>query len=99
MPICAGADRLSVEVALAEAIATFGRLSSARSDHTRPVRRAVEYLRERLVEPITLDDLAAHASLDKFHLCRAFRARSGCLPTCTSHTSASSAPSSSSPRA
>lgn len=78
--ICAGADRLSLEVALAEAIATFGRLSSARSDHTRPVRRAMEYLRERLADPITLDDLAAHASLDKFHLCRAFRAQIGMPP-------------------
>lgn len=78
--VCAGADRLSVEVALAEAIATFARLGNATTEHTRPVRRAMEYLRERLAEPITLDDLATHAALDKFHLCRAFRAQIGMPP-------------------
>ena len=78
--VCAGADRLSLEVALAEAIATFVRLGNARPDHSRPVRRAMEYLRERLAESITLDDLASYAALDKFHLCRAFRAQIGMPP-------------------
>lgn len=78
--VCAGADRLSLEVALAEAIATFARLGHARPEHTRPVRRAMEYLREKLAEPITLDDLATYSGLDKFHLCRAFRAQIGMPP-------------------
>jgi AraC-like DNA-binding protein len=39
-----------------------------------------EYLRERLGDPITLDDLADYADLDKFHLCRAFRAQVGMPP-------------------
>jgi AraC-like DNA-binding protein len=78
--VCAGADRLALEVALAEAVATFALLRTASSQHTRPVRRAVEYLRTRLAESITLDDLAAHAALDKFHLCRAFRAQIGMPP-------------------
>jgi AraC-like DNA-binding protein len=78
--VAAGADRLSLEVLLAEAVATFARLGNARTEHTRPVRRAMAYLRERLAEPITLDDLAAHAALDKFHLCRAFRAQIGMPP-------------------
>jgi AraC-like DNA-binding protein len=78
--VCAGADRLSLEVALAEAIATFARLSNASAGHTRPVRLAMEYLRERLAESITLDDLATYAALDKFHLCRAFRAQVGLPP-------------------
>jgi AraC-like DNA-binding protein len=39
-----------------------------------------EYLRERLGDPITLDDLAAYAAFDKFHLCRAFRAQVGMPP-------------------
>jgi AraC-like DNA-binding protein len=78
--VCAGADRLSLEVALAEAIATFGRLSSATPQQTRPVRRAMQYLRERLAESITLEDLATHSALDKFHLCRAFRAQIGMPP-------------------
>jgi transcriptional regulator GlxA family with amidase domain len=77
---CAGADRLSLEVALAEAVAAFALLGDARSGHTRPVRRAMEYLRARLAESFTLDDLAVHADLDKFHLCRAFRAQIGMPP-------------------
>jgi AraC-like DNA-binding protein len=78
--VCAGADRLSLEVALAEAVATFARLRSANSEHTRPVRRAMDYLRERLADSLTLDDLATYAALDKFHLCRAFRAQVGLPP-------------------
>jgi AraC-like DNA-binding protein len=78
--VCAGADRLTVEVALAEAVATFARLGSAAALPTRPVRRAIEYLRTRLADAITLDDLARAAELDKFHLCRAFRAQVGLPP-------------------
>jgi AraC-like DNA-binding protein len=78
--VVGGADRLSLEVAVAEAVATFAALQSGRSEHTRPVRRAVEVLRERLADPISLDDLADYASLDKFHLCRAFRAQIGMPP-------------------
>lgn len=78
--VCTGADRLSLDVALTEAIATFAQLRSANSEHTRPVRRAMDYLRERLAESITLDDLATYAALDKFHLCRAFRAQIGMPP-------------------
>jgi AraC-like DNA-binding protein len=78
--VCAGADRLSLEVALTEAVASFARLADARLAQSRPVRRVMAYLRERLAEPITLDDLAAHAALDKFHLCRAFRAQIGMPP-------------------
>lgn len=78
--VCAGADRLSLEVALAEAVATFALLGNANTEHTRPVRRAMAYLRERLAESITLDDLATHSALDKYHLCRAFRAQIGMPP-------------------
>jgi AraC-like DNA-binding protein len=78
--VTAGADRLSLEVALTEAVATFARLGNATPEHTRPVRRAIEYLREKLAEPLTLEELAAHSGLDKFHLCRAFRAQIGMPP-------------------
>jgi AraC-like DNA-binding protein len=78
--VCAGADRLSLEVVLAEAVTTFTRLRTAHPEHTRPVRRAMDYLRERLAESFTLDDIAAYAALDKFHLCRAFRAQVGMPP-------------------
>jgi AraC-like DNA-binding protein len=74
------ADRLSLETAVAEAVLAFGRFGDARCGHTRPVRRARELLRERLAESVTLDELAAHAGLDKFHLCRAFRAQVGLPP-------------------
>ena len=76
----AGVDRLTLEVAVAEAIAAFVVISSALPDHSRPVRRAMEYLRARLRESIKLADLADYAELDKFHLCRAFRAQIGMPP-------------------
>ncbi len=75
-----GADRLTLEVCLAEAVTALAVISSARPDHSRPVRRAMDYLRDRLADSITLDDLADHAGLDKFHLCRAFRAQVGLPP-------------------
>ncbi len=77
--VSAGADRLSLEVTLAEAISAFARLG-AKSEQSLPVRRAMGYLRERLAESITLDDLALYSGLDKFHLCRAFRAQIGMPP-------------------
>lgn len=46
----------------------------------RAVRRAREFLRDALADKITLDDLAAHAGLDKFHLIRAFRSEIGASP-------------------
>jgi len=44
------------------------------------VARARALLDARLTETVTLDELAAHARLDKFHLCRAFRAEVGLPP-------------------
>lgn len=78
--VCAGAGRFSLEVAVAEAVSALAAISSAHPDHSRPVRRALEYLHERLCDSITLDALADYADLDKFHLCRAFRAQIGMPP-------------------
>jgi len=75
-----GADRLTLEVAVAEAIAAFAAIDGTRASYTRAVRRAHDALRERLAEAITLDELAEHAGLDKFHLCRAFRSQVGMPP-------------------
>jgi AraC-like DNA-binding protein len=75
-----GADRLALEVAVTEAVAALAVLASAAPDHTRPVRRAIAYLHEHLADAVTLDDLARAADLDKFHLCRAFRAQVGMPP-------------------
>jgi AraC-like DNA-binding protein len=44
------------------------------------VQRAIEMLREHLAETITLDAIAEHAGLDKFHLSRAFRDQVGLPP-------------------
>lgn len=46
----------------------------------RAVRRARAFLHDTLAGKMTLDDLAAHAALDKFHLVRAFRAEVGLPP-------------------
>lgn len=78
--VTAGADRLTLEVAVTEAIAHWGNLSAALAHQTRAVRRAAEYLKERLAESFTLDDVADYADLDKFHLCRAFRSQVGMPP-------------------
>jgi AraC-like DNA-binding protein len=77
--VCAGGDRLSLEVAVAEAISALAVISNPPA-YSRPVSRAKQYLREHLADSIKLDDLAAHAELDKFHLCRAFRAQVGMPP-------------------
>jgi AraC-like DNA-binding protein len=46
----------------------------------RAVFRAQTFLRDALARKITLDELAQHAELDKFHLVRAFRAEVGLPP-------------------
>jgi AraC-like DNA-binding protein len=81
--VAAGADAFALECALAEAIAAMTGMPSvgdARLAPTRPVRRALGLMREQLDEPLSLDALARHAGLDKFHLCRAFRAQIGMPP-------------------
>jgi AraC-like DNA-binding protein len=78
--VCTGADRLTLEVALVEAMGSLQHVTGAVSHHTRPVRRATQYIRERLSETFTLDELAVYSALDKFHLCRAFRAQVGMPP-------------------
>jgi AraC-like DNA-binding protein len=80
------ATGLALEVAAAEAAAAFAaelsgaRIDDAGPDWRRPVRRAVELMRERFAEAIKLDAIAAHAGLDKFHLSRAFRQQTGLPP-------------------
>jgi AraC-like DNA-binding protein len=78
--VVAQTDRLALEVALAEALSALVASAGAGPDYTRPVRRALEYLRVAFAEPTTLETLASHAELDKFHLCRAFRAQVGMPP-------------------
>lgn len=78
--VSAGADPFSLEVLVSEAIAALRPLSKRQPDFSRPVKRAVEYLRAELSSSVSLDALAAHAEFDKFHLCRAFRKEIGMPP-------------------
>jgi AraC-like DNA-binding protein len=78
--VAAGADRFTLECLLAETIGAIGGLADGRSEHTRPVRRALAMIRERSADAVSLDELAQHAGLDKFHLCRAFRDQVGMPP-------------------
>jgi AraC-like DNA-binding protein len=54
--------------------------STTRTRAPRAVSRARAFLHDAIAEKITLDDLAAHAALDKFHLVRAFRSEVGLPP-------------------
>lgn len=74
-----GAEPFALEVLVTEALASLGSLDGP-CRHTRAVRRALELLRERMTRTPTLDELAAHAGLDKFRLCRAFREEIGLPP-------------------
>jgi AraC-like DNA-binding protein len=78
--VAANVDRFTLECLIVEAIGALDALGDVSYPHTRPVRRALALMRERLADPLTLDELAAHAGMDKFHLCRAFRAQVGLPP-------------------
>ncbi|RKH49874.1 AraC family transcriptional regulator [Corallococcus sp. AB050B] len=80
------ADSLVVETRVTEAVDAV--LSSCAegapsAQHVRApaaVHRARDFLRENLDQKVTLDALAAHAGMDKFHLTRAFRHSLGVPP-------------------
>jgi len=74
-----GATELARDVAITEALASLAALDGP-CTHSRAVRRTTALLRERLAESVSLDELAANAGLDKFRLCRAFRAEIGLPP-------------------
>ena len=78
--VCRGAERFELDVVLTEAISALEGVGGACLERSRSVRLALDFLHERLVEVFTLDDLAKHAELDKFHLCRAFRRQIGMPP-------------------
>lgn len=78
--VAAGADRFTLEVAVAEAKSALCTCTATAQRLAYPVERALELLRARLAEAVSLDDLAAHSGIDKFRLCRAFRAQVGLPP-------------------
>jgi AraC-like DNA-binding protein len=73
-------DAFTLECVLSEAVAAMRSLPEPRHQPTRAVRRALELMRDALGSALSLDALSAHAGLDKFHLCRAFRAQVGLPP-------------------
>ena len=75
----AKADGFTLDVAIADALASL-EMADDRGDFTQPVRHALDMLTSDMHAPITLDVLAAHAGLDKFRLCRAFRLQVGMAP-------------------
>ena len=77
----------ALQQALSEALAALVELTSlpdTRTERatkwTQAVRRARDLLDDPLAGAVTLDELAAHARLDKFRLCRAFREQIGLPP-------------------
>ena len=74
------AERLVLDVAAVEAVAALAGGEPATPSRTRRVRRALELMHDCFAEPLTLDEIAAEAELDKFHLCRAFRDQLGVPP-------------------
>jgi AraC-like DNA-binding protein len=80
------ASSTALEQALSDALGTFVDLTAVGPACSEPsmwsvaVARARALLDARLTEAVTLDELAAHARLDKFRLCRAFREEVGLPP-------------------
>lgn len=77
-------DRFALDVAIAEAVATFssflGSKPAARASFQPSVRRARDFLLQHVADDVSLDALADHARADKFHLCRAFSHEIGFPP-------------------
>jgi AraC-like DNA-binding protein len=76
-----------LEGASCDALRALCELTTAHQERSRPrsawataVKRAREMLDARFTEAVALNELAAHARLDKFHLCRAFRDEVGLPP-------------------
>jgi AraC-like DNA-binding protein len=79
-------DALTAGVMVAEALSAFAEVLGedavgvpARRFRA-PVRRARALIEDSIGEEIDLETLARHAGLDRFHLCRAFRAEVGLPP-------------------
>lgn len=77
-------DAFTLEVAVTEAVGAFTSFLSAprtRRARLRPsLIRARQFLLDHLADKVTLDAVAEHARLDKFHLCREFSRELGLPP-------------------
>jgi AraC-like DNA-binding protein len=79
-------DALTLETATTEALHALARIMfgpEQKSERRRwgvGVQRALDLIRDRFAENLSLEEIAAHAGMDKFHLCRAFRDTIGLPP-------------------
>jgi AraC-like DNA-binding protein len=77
-------DAFTLEVAVTEAVSAFTSFLSAprtRRARLRPsLVRARQFLLDHLADKVTLDAVADHARIDKFHLCREFSRELGLPP-------------------
>jgi AraC-like DNA-binding protein len=79
--VCEDATELERATLVAETLGEIVCTSAPPSGRApRAVRRARAFLHDALADKITLDDLAEHAALDKFHLVRVFRSEVGLPP-------------------
>jgi AraC-like DNA-binding protein len=77
----AGATEIECATLVAETLSEIvGARRASNERAPRAVRRARAFLHDALADKITLDALAEHAGLDKFHLVRAFRHEVGLPP-------------------
>jgi AraC-like DNA-binding protein len=80
-----GADHRVLESYLARCLARLEELHArhptpATGDEHVAVKRARQYMRRQLGEPITLDEISRVAQVGKFHLVKLFRRHLGCPP-------------------
>ncbi|MFO0728510.1 MAG: AraC family transcriptional regulator [Myxococcota bacterium] len=85
--LCEETSAEELEGASCEALRALCQLTTDHQERSRPrsawsmaVKRARAMLDARFTETISLEELAAHARLDKFRLCRAFREQVGLPP-------------------
>jgi AraC-like DNA-binding protein len=55
-------------------------MESARPREKKAIRRAKEFIQDHFADPISLDALAAHTGISKYHLVRAFSKEVGLPP-------------------
>lgn len=52
----------------------------ARAAEDDPVQRAIQFMQEQYQNPLSLEDIAAHVNMSRFHFARLFKRECGCSP-------------------
>ena len=58
-------------------IAVEGDLAPAQNNRLEMVRRSIEYIRQNYRQPLSVEDISAHAGFSKYYFCRVFREVTG----------------------